>query len=195
MSGAPGTASNQILDALFEKYMDERNITVSDEEIARSAASRQRNSLRRLEENEVELRELRASLQNDSLSPQQREKILESIENLERANAIEKEHPTDYQSESFKTVTRRFIRYWKMNQQLYRDYGGRVIFQQMGPEPLDAMREFLKEEQAKGSFSFKDAGIEADFWKYFTTEPPAWTVTTDEKEVHRMMNTPWWEEM
>jgi hypothetical protein len=30
------------------------------------------------------------------------------------------------------------IRQWKLNREIYRQYGGRVIYQQLGPEPLDA---------------------------------------------------------
>ena len=32
------------------------------------------------------------------------------------------------------------IRQWKINKALYDQYGGRIIYQQLGPEPLDAYR-------------------------------------------------------
>ena len=49
-------------------------------------------------------------------------------------------------------MTPSMIRQWKSNRQLYREYGGRVIFQQFGPEPLDAYRRFLEEQQNAGAF-------------------------------------------
>jgi hypothetical protein len=47
------------------------------------------------------------------------------------------------------------IRQWKLNRALYRQYGGRIIFQQLGPEPLDAYRRYLEERQAAGDFVIK----------------------------------------
>ena len=35
------------------------------------------------------------------------------------------------------------IEQWKASQSLYKKYGGRVVFQQTGPEPLDAYHEYL----------------------------------------------------
>jgi len=62
---------------------------------------------------------------------------------------------------------RALIRQWKLNRALYAQYGGRIIYQQLGPEPLDAYREFLEEQQAAGAFEFFDAGREKEFWRYF----------------------------
>lgn len=59
------------------------------------------------------------------------------------------------------------IRQWKINRALYAQYGGRVIYQQFGPEPLDAYRGFLEQQQDAGAFEFRDAVRESDFWRYF----------------------------
>ncbi|MEE4384057.1 MAG: hypothetical protein V2J02_18815, partial [Pseudomonadales bacterium] len=59
------------------------------------------------------------------------------------------------------------IRQWKTNRALFEDYGGRVIYQQLGPEPLDAYRCFLEDASAAGRFSIRDAKLEAAFWSYF----------------------------
>jgi hypothetical protein len=60
-----------------------------------------------------------------------------------------------------------FIRQWKINRALYREYGGRVIFQQGGPEPLDAWLKFLEAAQARGDFVIVDKALEAGFWQYY----------------------------
>ncbi len=62
---------------------------------------------------------------------------------------------------------RAMIRQWKINRALYIQYGGRIIYQQLGPEPLDAYRAFLEEQQAAGAFEFPDAGQAEAFWRYF----------------------------
>ena len=59
------------------------------------------------------------------------------------------------------------IRQWKINQALYEQYGGRIIYQQLGPEPLDAYRRFLEERQAAGDLRIEDAEQAKDFWRYF----------------------------
>jgi hypothetical protein len=59
-----------------------------------------------------------------------------------------------------------FIRQWKINRALYQQYGGRISFQQRGPEPLDAYRRFLEERQARGDFNIVNKKLEAEFWHY-----------------------------
>jgi len=64
-------------------------------------------------------------------------------------------------------IAEAFILQWKINRALYQQYGGRIIFQQGGPEPLDAYRRFLEERQAAGDFSIEDGAMAAEFWRYY----------------------------
>jgi hypothetical protein len=64
-------------------------------------------------------------------------------------------------------IAEAFILQWKINRALYQQYGGRIIFQQGGPEPLDAYRTFLEERQAAGDFSIEDGAMAAEFWRYY----------------------------
>lgn len=68
------------------------------------------------------------------------------------------------------TMARSMIRQWKINRALYQQYGGRIIYQQFGPEPLDAYRLFLQESQQDGSFDIMDSSMEKDFWQYFVED-------------------------
>jgi hypothetical protein len=63
-----------------------------------------------------------------------------------------------------------FIRQWKINRALYQQYGGRIIFQQGGPEPLDAYRKFLEESAARRDFRITNPDLEAAFWRYYRDE-------------------------
>jgi heat shock protein HslJ len=60
-----------------------------------------------------------------------------------------------------------FIRQWKINGALQRKYGGRIIFQQAGPEPLDATRRFLEAAEAAGDFAIADSALDKPFWSYY----------------------------
>jgi len=65
---------------------------------------------------------------------------------------------------------RALIRQWKINKSLYAAYGGRIIYQQLGPEPLDAYRQFLDKNQAAGDFTIDDPEMAESFWQYFTDD-------------------------
>lgn len=81
------------------------------------------------------------------------------------------------------------IKSWKTNKALYEIYGGRVIFQQNGVEPLDAYRDFLIDHEKKGSFRFMDKDSEMLFWKYFLSENHRfYSKEAGEKFIY----TPWW---
>ena len=42
-----------------------------------------------------------------------------------------------------------------------------MIFQQAGPEPLDATRRFLEAAQAAGDLAIVDPALEKPFWAYY----------------------------
>ena len=67
-------------------------------------------------------------------------------------------------------MARAMIRQWKINKALYAQYGGRIIYQQLGPEPLDAYREFLEQRRAEGAFRIDNPVLAEWFWRYFTDE-------------------------
>ena len=50
---------------------------------------------------------------------------------------------------------------------LYQQYGGRIIFQQSGPEPLDAYRKFLDESAARGDSGDATENMDAGFWRSY----------------------------
>jgi hypothetical protein len=81
-----------------------------------------------------------------------------------------------------------FILTWKIKKELYKQYKGRVIFQQAGVEPLDAFRQFFEEQQASGKFKFYNKGAEDLFWDYYRNVRHS--VYKDQNEAERFINTP-----
>jgi hypothetical protein len=59
------------------------------------------------------------------------------------------------------------IRSWEINRSLHQTHGGRVIYQQFGPEPLDAYVAFLREAQRDGRFRINDPELGEAFWAFF----------------------------
>ena len=88
---------------------------------------------------------------------------------------------------------RAMILQWKVNRSLYQTYGGRIIYQQLGPEPLDAYRQYFEERQAAGDFSFKSSAAEAQFWDYFRNESRHDFMERGGADESRSFTTPPWE--
>jgi len=93
-----------------------------------------------------------------------------------------------------RNMARALIRQWKLNKALYEQYGGRIIYQQFGPEPLDAYRRFLEERQAAGAFSIQDPALEERFWRYFRDDAIHTFMEPGGADEARAFATPPWEE-
>lgn len=84
------------------------------------------------------------------------------------------------------------IMHWKLNRALYDQYGGRIIGQQFGPEPLDAYREFLQERKDAGAFEILRPDLEQDFWRYFTDDSiHSFLEPGSEEEASAFASPPW----
>ncbi len=71
--------------------------------------------------------------------------------------------------QSSRKSSERWVASWKMNKALYKKYGGRVIFQQAGIEPIDAYRDFLNDIKEKGALKILKplyAGVFDEFERY-----------------------------
>ena len=86
------------------------------------------------------------------------------------------------------------IQQWKINRALYQQYGGRIIFQQFGPEPLDAYRQFLQEQYKAGTFSIRNPAFESEFWRYFTDNSIHSFMEQGSVEEARAFEVPPWEQ-
>ena len=65
-----------------------------------------------------------------------------------------------------------------------------MIFQQAGPEPVDAYRDFLREQEKNGSFQILDKQYRAPFWQYFTND--AMHTFYSKSDGAKFINSPWW---
>ncbi len=88
---------------------------------------------------------------------------------------------------------RAMIHQWKVNHALYEQFGGRIIFQQFGPEPLDAYRKYLEQQAAAGVFTIYRDDFKDAFWRYFTTDSMHDFYKPGSPEEARAFMTPPWE--
>ena len=88
-------------------------------------------------------------------------------------------------------VARQVVMSYKISRSLYQEYGGRVVFQQAGPWPIDAYRSFLEERQEAGAFRILDPDLVAGFWEYLADDTAHSFYPPDEAEA--AVSTPWWQ--
>lgn len=184
--------SSLIFTAMMGKYAKEKKIEATDEEVAtflskgdelgKSTRDGFIRDRKRLEE------ELKSTTLSDADRRKKEEELAMAVDVLKTMDGeVEKPKKPDADE---KKMAREFVRTWKVNRELFKQYGGRVIFQQAGPEPLDAYRDFLREEETKGSFKITDGEAEKVFWKYFTDD--SMHTFLDAKDGAQAMEIPWW---
>ena len=98
----------------------------------------------------------------------------------------------EIKKKSLKKVATISVTSWKFNKALYEKYGGRIIFQQAGLEPIDAYKQFLDDHTKKKSFEIFDLSFDDMFesmYKYFEM---GHNYLSDE-EAGRYFDKPWWD--
>lgn len=183
-------------DALIKRFLKEEDIKPTDEEI-KNFVSKSTEKEEKLLKQRIEMREkILNQLKSPDLSSSERERLNSQLQTIESSlktdewrKQFAKDNPARDQEVKHK-VAEQFIRAWKIKKYLYDKYGGRVIFQQAGPEPIDAYRKFLKEHEQNGSFQIIDESFIAPFWDYYINDK-IHNFLTNEEGI-KAMTTPWW---
>jgi hypothetical protein len=179
---------------LWDEYVKEKGLEVTQQEI-NDCKERMINFLTSQKERQKKVRD---SLAKELLAANLGDtKKAELEKSFKLYNSLAERSPDAkllYQStdsNSSKVVnnsTKAFILNWKINRELYKQYKGRMIFQQAGLEPLDAYRLFFEEQQSKGKFKFCNKDAEDLFWDYWRNTRH--TFIKDPNEIERFINTP-----
>jgi hypothetical protein len=165
-----------ILDRLFGEYAAAHDVEATAPETEAYLANMERVARQNRAEREARLAELTDRLAADDVPADERRRLeaeraslrellasLEADENLSPDEALEV-------ATMRRRIAEAMVERWQLNRALYREYGGRIVFQQLGPEPLDAYRQFLEQREREGAFTIYDDALEAEFWRYFTDE-------------------------
>ncbi len=161
-----------VLRQLTDRYAARRGIEVTqaekDEYVRHVQAALKKDRAQRAARRD----ELTRKLQAEGLPDAERKSLAAELdmENKAIAALAEDTGNPDEVRAAREQIAAAFIRQWKINQALYKQYGGRIIFQQGGPEPLDAYRTFLEEARARGDFEILNKDLETAFWRYYVTD-------------------------
>jgi len=181
-----------IFGQLLEAYAKEKKIEASEEEIKAFIAKTEEMEKEDRDKFEKDRKRLVEELKSDKLAADKRKEKEEELAMKEEFLKGTNLSPEDAKQVAKETreMASEYVRSWKINRELFKQYGGRAIFQQAGPEPLDAYRDFLREQEKKGAFFIKDEDAKKEFWKYFTDESiHTFYNAADSKKA---IETPWW---
>jgi len=195
-TSSPDEMAYVIKQILLQHYVREQGLKATDKEIAELLNRKQEVMQKDRKQMDARRDEIEKTLTAKTLEDaerQQLEKELNSINALQQAMAEADSRAGTPESAAAETrVARAFVEQWKVNQALYREYGGRVIYQQGGPEPLDAYHEFLKAAEKSGEFRIINKEFEPAFWRYYTTDSSHQFIPESGNEKDQAINTPWW---
>lgn len=182
--------------ALRTQFCAVRSCEPTDEEIGEFLKAMRELGVENHKKWQRERTLLEQELQLPDLLDDRKQAILKELQMLERFLT----EPSTFQepvSTGDREVALVTVGTWKFNKALYETYGGTVIFQQAGIEPLDAYRAALHEHERNGTFQIFDPELRVKFWEYFTTMPH--TVLDEEGllELKQMglkhpFEKPWW---
>ena len=187
----------RVWSAVFGEYARRRNIEPTEAEID-SQIEGQRRMTARLATEHVRQREaLLAELKAPNVSDARRQAAQQHLDTLDRLaefdarRARELRDPAQQklQRESERRVATQWVRQWKLNQALFREFGGRIVFQQAGWEPIDAYRKLLLQAEASGQLVLSDPTWRSAVYRYFEHR----FIYADEAKARFYFEKPYWE--
>jgi hypothetical protein len=154
---------------LMDRYARAKKVTVSKEEISAYRDFMKKVAEQDRKEKSAQRDKLKARLSGGGLDAAERERTLAGLAELDQllAATAPKDSPTDEEKATMAEIAGAVILQWKVNRLLHQEFGGRIIDQQGGPEPLDAYRRFLESAQKRGDLTITGESIEQQFWQYF----------------------------
>ena len=183
---------------LFQNYAKLNKIEASQEDIDLYIAGIDRFMRDDRKKNDARRAEIQQQLKVGSLPAEQTKQLQSELTTLESLHKFaleedrEKEQDPEAMHKAMQPVAKAIIEQWMINKALYQQYGGRIIAQQLGPEPLDAIHEYLKEQQKKGAFKILEKSFEAPFWEYFVTDSKHSFYKQGSQEERQAFDKPFW---
>ncbi len=187
----------RVWKAVFEDYVRRRNIVPTDAEIASHIEGHARLKARSDAERVQQRASLVEELKSPTLPEKRRQAAQQHLDTLDQLAIFEAKREQELrdpsrrqmQQQAERRVAEVWVRQWKLNQVLYREFGGRIIFQQAGWEPIDAYRMLLEQNEVAKTLVIHDPVSRAAVYRYFEHR----YVYADEKKAHFYFEKPYWE--
>lgn len=186
--------SGLVMENLLDGFAVDNRLEPTDKDIEAFVTGSLRVTERLRKEDEQRIAKLRAKLADPLATKRQKKKDRKLLSVLDSSMEAMDRTVEGVSREEHRRIGARIaghiVKQWKINQALYEKYGGRVIFQQAGPEPLDAYLRFLREHEKKGSFVIVSEELKEGFWEYYVNDKMHTFYSGEEGG--KFMKTPWW---
>lgn len=184
-----------IMEEARKRFLAEMKLTPTDQEIDAYIEAQNRMMAAGAAKQAHEREQLEQKLSQPDLAPDQREMIEKDIAAMdELAQMFERPAAGDASDEdkaAERSVATMMVANWNFNQGLYQKYGGRVIFQQAGMEPIDGHKAFLEALKASGEYSIIDPAYQ-DVFKESDEYLNKKFDLVDKAEADEYFASPWW---
>jgi hypothetical protein len=192
-----GALRDRVWSAVFSDYTEKKKIEPTSDEIDSQIRQQKKFMAEDKVRREKQREELAVELTSPGLSEARRKQAQQHLDTLnslrEHDNRLEQERKDPGRAKMWQDaqqrVSRQWVKQWKVNQALYREFGGRLIFQQAGWEPIDAYRALLDRYQANKGFVVHDRSLQDAVYGYFQHK----FVYADEKKAQFYFEKPYWE--
>ena len=158
-----GRISRTFGSPVVERFVSEKKIDATAGEIEAFKENSRKRHAKQVREKETQLAKAKADLASPGLRDEEKAALEKTRALLERILPVLRESAREGPPED---LARHFIVAWKTERELHRAYSGRVIFQQAGPEALDARRRLFEQAEKNGDLRFDDAGVRHLFYYY-----------------------------
>ncbi|HEX5106093.1 MAG TPA: hypothetical protein VFV87_19875, partial [Pirellulaceae bacterium] len=165
---------------VVDRFVKDQKIEATVDEIEKYKCNFRKSTERNLREWEDRLAELKRELAAPNLANAEKAKLVKEQAMYEKlVGSLREPRAAEVPEE----LARGFIVAWKTERELHRVYGGRIIFQQAGPEALDGRRRLFEQAEKNGDIRIDDAGVRHLFYYYANMKH----TVVDEKVLER----PW----
>lgn len=187
----------RVWKAVFEDYARQRDIAPTEAEITLQIEGHERMKQRTDDERGRQRTALIDELKSPNLPDSRRKAAQQHLDTLNQLLEFDAKRTQEQrdpaqkkiQQDAQRRAAEHWVRAWKINQALYREYGGRIAFQQAGWEPIDAYRKLLDQYAAKKVFVIHDPALRAAVYNYFDHK----FVYADETQARFYFEKPYWE--
>jgi hypothetical protein len=188
---------NRVWSVVFRDYAEKRKIEPTPAEIATQISLQKKFIAEDKVRREKQREELMVELKSPGLPEARRKQAQQHLDTLnslrDHDSRMEQERREPgrekMRQDSERKVATLWVKQWKVNQALYGEFGGRIIFQQAGWEPIDAYRALLDRYKANKGFVVHDPALQDAVYSYFKHN----FVYADEKKAKFYFEKPYWE--
>ena len=190
----PKELSSLVQQRLLDAYAQTHGLQPTEAELRpllrsfEMAGKKAEESMKRVRQQRIG--EIRKKLEAPGLDPAEREKLTADLASWESP-------PASFEGKGEgDRMARLLVQNWKVQRSLYRRYGGRVLVSSFGFHvAIDAMKQFLREEEKRGSFEIPDPDLRAAFWTAVSDESWADGVASGRGAEDVFATAPWQEEV